>query len=447
VIRRTRRLAVALTVVAVVAVAPMAAASAAFAQSSGSSGSGAGEVLATLKVTADKVEVKKDGAEKFKAAKDGEKLRQGDTVRTDATGTAEIDYAENSYTRLDVSTTFKIKKLTEDQGSRQVQGSLEQGQAWNRTEAITESGSFGTDGAGANATVRGTAYSVSCDSPDHCVFTAVYHDTELTGTDGQTKLLNPLDQCDSTSGELCGAVEQLTLEQAIANKWIQDNLLKDYQEHGFGPGPFHLTGTIVVENGQVVSFTTTPTPPATPAPAPIFDNANPVFVESFTCGASVVVLCGASTPTATTSGLSCDSPPAGYECASGLTTEDEYELYFKVNVSDPGNLAVTVRFPTLPDADVAKLCAPLLGHTSTNACTFGPGDSVAAYEAIVDDPSATFNTTTEFSSDTTFALAPTDYEDSENANTSSFTVAATNSAGSSATSDPVPVTVTEDEEG
>ncbi len=351
-IRRTRRLAVALTVLAVVAVAPMAAASAAFAQSGGT---GAGEVLATLKVTADKVEVKKDGADKFKQAKDGDKLRQGDTIRTNATGLAEIDYTADggSYTRLDVSTTFTIKKLSDDQGSRQVQGSLEQGQAWNRTEAITESGSFATEGAGANATVRGTAYNVQCDAIDHCVFTAVVHDISLTGIDGTTKTLDPLQQCDSNdtqggtqdglTGDLCDQVDQVTLDEIIANQWIQDNLLKDLLEHGYGPGPFTLTGTIVVENGQVASFT--PTPPApTPPAAPVIGDP-PLFTEEANIpGLGAADLTPAGDITAT-----CDFSE-GWDCSFVL---------FKVNVTSPTDLTgVWIVFTKLPDnvGDVGFNC-------------------------------------------------------------------------------------------
>ena len=138
-------------------------------------------LLATLKVTSPKVEVKKQDASAFKVAKDGAKLREGDTVRTDATGLAEIDYGNDAYTRLDVNTEFTIAKLTDEQGARQVQGSLEVGQTWNRTAAITESGSFEQEGAGANAAVRGTAFAVSCDAPDHCTFIAIEHTTALTG--------------------------------------------------------------------------------------------------------------------------------------------------------------------------------------------------------------------------------------------------------------------------
>ena len=172
---------------------------AALAQETGSGGDGGSstsdEVVATLAVTEQTVEVQKADAEEFKKAKDGQKLREGDTVRTDATGRAEVEYGQDSYTRLDVNTTFTIVSLADDQGNRQVEGSLDVGKTWNRTSAaLTESESFEQTGAGATAAVVGTASSVECASATECVFTAVVDNVELTGDDGLIKLLTPLDR-------------------------------------------------------------------------------------------------------------------------------------------------------------------------------------------------------------------------------------------------------------
>ena len=79
---------------------------------------GAGvETLANLKVTADNVQVKQKGKSTFVAAKDGLALKQGDTLKTDATGRAEIDYTDGSLTRLASSTVFTISKLTNERAA------------------------------------------------------------------------------------------------------------------------------------------------------------------------------------------------------------------------------------------------------------------------------------------------------------------------------------------
>src|SRR5262245_13428950 len=258
----SRGLAIA-TIATCALVAPLAGIAAA---GQGQGGSGDTEVLATLKVEAQNVTVKKAGADSFKPAKDGQSLRQGDTVQTDATGRAEVDYSDEAYTRLDVNTTFKIVKLTGEQGERQIEGGLESGRTWNRTEAITQSGSFEQSGGGAVAATTGTAFSVECTSLQHCDYTAVFHDILLSGN-GQEKKLTPLDECDATSGQLCESVTKLSIDEIAADTWIQENLVRDLLERGYGPGPFKVSGVLTVENGQVVSFVPTgPSPTSTGNP-------------------------------------------------------------------------------------------------------------------------------------------------------------------------------------
>jgi len=254
---------VTLTIVsAMFVLAPLAGVAAA-----GGSGGGSGgtEVLATLKVENPNVEVKKAGANAFKEAKDDQKLREGDTVRTDATGRAEVDYSDDAYTRLDVNTTFTIVKLTEEQGERQIEGGLESGRTWNRTEAVTQSGSFEQGGGGAVAAVTGTAFPVECISTEECIYTGVDGTFILTGKDGEARVVEPLQECGSDDGDLCDEVRQLTSDELAANQWIQENLLRDLLERGYGPGPFTFGGTLVIENGQFVSFTESPDNPPPPS--------------------------------------------------------------------------------------------------------------------------------------------------------------------------------------
>src|SRR5262245_60803410 len=64
----------------------------------------ADSALANLKITADNVQIKPKGKSTFVAAKDGMALKQGDTIKTDDTGRAEIDYTDGSLTRMSGST-------------------------------------------------------------------------------------------------------------------------------------------------------------------------------------------------------------------------------------------------------------------------------------------------------------------------------------------------------
>jgi FecR protein len=215
------------------------------------------------------VNVEAAGTSTFKPAKNGQSLHVGDTVQTDASGQAEIDYADTAYTRLDVNTTFTIKKLTDSQGNRQVEGSLDVGRTYNRTAALTQSQTFQQDAGGATAAVAGTAFVVTCTSATACTFTAVIDNINLTG-DGQTKTLNPLDECVDTNGALCGTTTRLTPDEIALIGWITQNVLADLTEHGIGDGVFQpFAATVGVSGGVVQSVAPAPTPTSPPGSPPL----------------------------------------------------------------------------------------------------------------------------------------------------------------------------------
>jgi len=140
---------------------------------------GAAETLAKLKVTADSVQIKQKGKSSFVDAKDGMALKQGDTIKTDAGGLAEIDYTDGSLTRLANSTVFTISVLTSEKGGRQTQGTLSVGETWNRAAKVSETGSFEVKAGGTTAAVEGTAFVAKCVAKSDgsqavdCTFTAV----------------------------------------------------------------------------------------------------------------------------------------------------------------------------------------------------------------------------------------------------------------------------------
>jgi len=136
-----------------------------------------GSVLATLKIRASGVEVKPKGASSYATAKEGQTLKQGDALKTDATGRAEIAYTDGSLTRLGESTEFSISKLTDKKGARQTQGTLTVGSTWNRAAKVSESGEFSIKAGGATAAVEGTAFVVTCPTAGAaCTITAIVDD-------------------------------------------------------------------------------------------------------------------------------------------------------------------------------------------------------------------------------------------------------------------------------
>jgi hypothetical protein len=118
--------------------------------------------LATLKVLGNNVFVKKKGAGNYSAAKDGQALAQGDSIKTDASGTAEIDYSDSSLTRLSPATIYTLTKLSNERGGRQTQGTLSVGETWNRAAKVSETGEFSVKAGGTTAAVEGTAFVVQC---------------------------------------------------------------------------------------------------------------------------------------------------------------------------------------------------------------------------------------------------------------------------------------------
>ncbi|HEX5586032.1 MAG TPA: FecR family protein [Acidimicrobiia bacterium] len=147
---------------------------------------GAAAPLANLKITDENVTVKQKGASDFVAAKEGQALKQGDTIKTDANGRAEIDYTDGSLTRLAGSTVFTISKLTNERGGRQTQGTLSVGETWNRAAKVSETGSFEVKAGGTTAAVEGTAFVVSCVPKENgkqevtCTVTAVVDDIKVS---------------------------------------------------------------------------------------------------------------------------------------------------------------------------------------------------------------------------------------------------------------------------
>jgi FecR protein len=237
-----RRLALAVTIVlasvgvlGATAVATPSAKSATSAQSK--------KTLATLKIQSAQVTLKKNGAKRFVTAKDGQVLHQGDAVKTNAAGKAEIDYTDGSLTRLGNSTQFKITKLTNKQGGRQTQGTLSVGETWNRAAKVSETGSFEVKAGGTTAAVEGTAFAVVCvKNPSlACTFTDVVDNVKVTTADGAEAQLGPSKSVVVVSGNL-GTINTLTYDQLANDIFIAGNLALDLQA-GKGKGLADITQT------------------------------------------------------------------------------------------------------------------------------------------------------------------------------------------------------------
>ena len=183
-------------------------------------------VLATLTIRTPNVDIKSKKQTTFAKGASGQVLRQGDTLRTDATaGLAEISYTDGSYTRLGPNTEFSITKLSEKQGVRQTQGTLTVGSTWNRAAKVAETGSFEVKAGGATAAVEGTLFSVVCTVATSCQFIDLF-DPVLVTMGGAQVQLDSAKTVTSEQGQLT-SVENLTREDLLANLWVAGNIFLD----------------------------------------------------------------------------------------------------------------------------------------------------------------------------------------------------------------------------
>jgi FecR protein len=188
-------------------------------------------VLARLTVRNPNVDVKGKKQRAFHTGASGQVLRQGDSLKTDASGgLAEISYTDGSFTRLGPNTEFEITKLTEKQGARQTQGTLTVGSTWNRAAKVSETGSFEITAGGATAAVEGTLFSVVCTQPvaggpPSCSFVDL-HDPISVTLNGQLVNLVSGTKVDLNAGQL-NALQNLTREDLLGNVWIAGNLFLD----------------------------------------------------------------------------------------------------------------------------------------------------------------------------------------------------------------------------
>jgi hypothetical protein len=302
------------------------------------------EAAATLEILEDGVSVRRKAQDEFKDAKDDQKLFVGDTVKTDDTGFAQINYTDagDTFTRLDVNTEFTLVSITDDEGNRKVNGSVDVGRSWNRTTALSESETFEQEGAGATAAVIGSLFVVDCRveadeaGAQHviCTFISLVDGLRVTTIDGEIQDLEPLQQCDSTEivtdedADLCDAPSAVDLQALLQDPWFAKNF---YLDALLGLPLPQLSGIIVFEAGEVQSFTPTSSGGGTTAPS-VIDPTNPIGCE-FGCDQTGVVD-GAELPE--------DFDP-GNEIVTSF-----FDVEFVANLLvDPAGLVIV--FDTLPD--------------------------------------------------------------------------------------------------
>ena len=187
---------------------------------------------ATLKIRDQAAELRANATAAFAAANDGQGLSIGQTVKTNGTGFAQVNYRDGSLTRLDANAQFTLTDLTTAGQAQLVVGTLDGGRAWSNVQKATSSdGRYEIDTSVATASVRGTKFNTDCTNPDKsCTFTVAEGTVTVTPkngtavdlTAGQSLTVHP-DTTTTTN-------PTQTPDQLTQDPWIAKNTTIDTNE-------------------------------------------------------------------------------------------------------------------------------------------------------------------------------------------------------------------------
>ena len=184
-------------------------------------------VLATLTIRTPNVDIKGKKKTTFAKGASGQVLREGDTLRTDATqGLAEISYTDGSSPRLGPTPSTRSPSSPSRRVSARRKGhspSVPPGTTRPRSPRLA--GSFEVKAGGATAAVEGTLFSVVCTVPTSCQFIDLF-DPVLVTMGGTQVQLESAKTVTSEQGQLT-SVQNLTREELLANLWVAGNVFLD----------------------------------------------------------------------------------------------------------------------------------------------------------------------------------------------------------------------------
>jgi len=150
-------------------------------------------------------------------------LGAGTSLKTDATGMAEIDYFDGSLMRLGPGSEYSLETLQEGD-SKAIVGNLEIGRTFHRVNELSGSQRYEVRSANAVASVRGTEFLVVCETRGQCEFGVIEGAVAVTSREsGQPVLLQPGQEVTVNESGTLSEVRPLDLTDA----WLSLNLQID----------------------------------------------------------------------------------------------------------------------------------------------------------------------------------------------------------------------------
>lgn len=160
-------------------------------------------------------------AEKGSAKKD-------DVVETDGKGRAEVVFADGSLARLGASTRLTVTELSAADLQRSAM-TLDVGETWHRVQKlVAEDPLYEVSTPVGVASVKGTAFGVTCTPDKVCTITVLEGIVEFTLKDGTVLTIEPFQRVvvpdpDGDAPE----VTPFPLEAVLADPWLSANLEED----------------------------------------------------------------------------------------------------------------------------------------------------------------------------------------------------------------------------
>jgi hypothetical protein len=186
------------------------------------------------------VDVRLATAASFSPVDDPLPVAVGDTVRTDATGYAEVAFFDGSIARLDVETEFEILELVDDVVGATIRTRMGIGRTWHRVQEFGEAGEYSVETSVATAVVQGTAFVIGCPTATVCRFAVAEGTVDVELPDGRVITLVAPAGIEIDADDPGGPGEPVALPfDTVFDDWVFDNGQRDVDAGYVSPGAMY----------------------------------------------------------------------------------------------------------------------------------------------------------------------------------------------------------------
>jgi len=183
-----------------------------------------GRALSELRIRKANVDVR-SGSSDFRQGIEGEALEPNDAVRTDITGQAQIDFFDDSLTRLDSDTTLVLRGLKEATPGG-VLLTLEAGRSWNHVEpAENTEDRYEVRGVTGVASALGTTFVSDCRQAPTCYYLGIEGETEVASGEDESRVIGP-EECVRVEEDLLRSCTDHEFD-ALMDEWVDENVAFD----------------------------------------------------------------------------------------------------------------------------------------------------------------------------------------------------------------------------